>query len=71
MGQKQKDAPIFGTDTPSLSRKVDAPLRNCKVVLKNKTIYSVAGKHNTLKQCQYNPKVTPSCDTVENKSINN
>ena len=63
MGQKQKDAPIPGTETPSLSQQVSAPLRNFKVILQDKTIHSVAGK------CS--PHATPSCDTVGKKSINN
>ena len=52
MDQKQKDARIPATDTPILSQKVIAPMRKCKVVLEDITIHSVAGKHNTLKQCQ-------------------
>ena len=69
MDQKQKDAPIPATNTPSLSRKAIAPMRKCKVVLEDISIHSVAGKHNTLKQCQGNPHTTPSHDTVEKKSL--
>ena len=69
MDQKQKDAPIPATDTPSLSRKVNVPLRNCKVVLDDISFGSVAGKHNTLKQCQGSPHTTPSQGTVEKKSL--
>ena len=49
MDQKQKDAPIPTTDTPSLSQKVIIPMTKCKVVLENISIHSVAGNHNTLK----------------------
>ena len=69
MDQKQKDAPIPATDTPSLSGKVNVPLRNCKVVLEDISIHSVAGKHNTLKQCQGNPDRTASRGTIEKKSL--
>ena len=69
MDQKQKDVPIPTTDKPSLSRKVIAPMRKCKVVLEDISIHSVTGKHNMLKQCQGNPQSTPSCDTVEKKSL--
>ena len=47
--QTQKDAPISATDTPSLSQQVNAPLRDCKVVLEDISIHNVAGKHNRLK----------------------
>ena len=69
MDQKQKDAPIPTTDTPSLSQKVIIPMTKCKVVLENISIHSVAGNHNTLKQCQGSPHTTPSRDTVEKKSL--
>ena len=65
MDQKQEDAPIPATDTSSLSRKVNAPLKNCKVFLEDIFFHSVAGKHNTLKQCQGDTHTTPSCDTVK------
>ena len=68
MYQKQKDAPIPATDKSSLSRKVNTPLQNCKFVLEDISIHSVAGKHNMLKQCQGNPHTTPSRDSVEKKS---
>ena len=64
MGQKQKDAPIPASYTPSLSQQVNTSLRNCKVVLKDISIHSAAGKHNMLKQCQGNRYTTPSRDTV-------
>ena len=69
MDQKQKDAPIPTTDTPSLSRKVNVPLRNCKVVLEDISFHSVAGKYKTLKQCQGNIHTKPFRDTVERKSL--
>ena len=69
MDQKQKDAPIPATDTPGLSQKIIAAMRKCKVVLEDISIHIVAGKHNRLKQCQGNPHMTPSCDTVEKKSL--
>ena len=69
MDQKQKDAPITETDTPSLNPQVIAPMRRCKVVLEDISIHIVAGKHNRLKQCQGNSQMTPSCDTVEKKSL--
>ena len=49
MGQKQKDAPIPATDSPSLSQKVIVPMRKCKDVLEDISIHSVAGKYNMLK----------------------
>ena len=67
--EKQKDASIPVTDAPNLSRKVNVPLKNCKVVLEDISFHSAAGKHNTLKQCQGNPHTTSSCDSVENKSL--
>ena len=66
--EKQKDASIPVTDAPNLSRKVNVPLKNCKVVLEDISFHSAAGKHNTLKQCQGNPHMTPSCDSSEKKS---
>ena len=44
-------------------------MRKCKVVPEDISIHSVAGKHNMLKQCQGNSHTTPSCDTVEKKSL--
>ena len=69
MDQKQNDALTLATDKPSLSQKVNAPLKNCKVVLEDISIQSVAGKHNTLKQYQGNSHTTPSRDSVEKKSL--
>ena len=69
MDQKQKDAPIPVTDKSRLSRKVNTPWKNCKVVLEDISIHSVAGKHNMLKQCQGNPHTTPSRDSSEKKSL--
>ena len=69
MYQKEKDAPTPATDTSSLSRKVIAPMRKCKVVPEDISIHSVGGKHDMLKQCQGNSHTTPSCDTVEKKSL--
>ena len=43
-------------------------MRKCKVVLEDISIHIVAGKHNTLKQCQGNPHTTPG-DTAEKKSL--
>ena len=69
MDQKQNDALILATDKPSLSQKVNTPLKNCNVVLEVISIHSVAGKHNTLKQCPGSSHTTPSCDSVEKKSL--
>ena len=44
-------------------------MKNCKVVLDDISIHIVAGKHNTLKECQGNPHKTPSRDSVEKKSL--
>ena len=44
-------------------------MKNCKVVLDDISIHIVAGKHNTLKECQGNPHKTPSRDSVDKKSL--
>ena len=69
MGQNQKHVLTPATDKPRVSQKVNAPLKNCKVVLEDISFHSVAGKHNPLKQCQGNPHMTPSRDSVEKKYL--
>ena len=60
---------IIATDRSTLGIKVNVPLKNCKVVLKDITINSVSQKGNMSTHCQGNACTAPSCGTIEKKSL--
>ena len=49
MDQKQKDALTPATDKPSLSQKVNVPLKNCKVVLDDISVWGCHSQRKCLK----------------------